>query len=390
MTNIFRKTLLILLAVVMLTSSAYAAPSSSSLMRGGRNSAETSLERSLESGITITCDGLTLKDNYIYIGYTVLSEEDAVVKVEELTDLFDDRGDRLKAPAANMGVYIGGEQVTEREVIGSVPTSVIVRYPAETGYTLAETYTRVSLSVNGEKLTFRGIPINHGIADELSVSFSPSNNTGSAPSTNAAPSNKTPSRTPSLKRSELGVSLQNLSKEFAEAYGVKHDFGAIVGDVFPGLAAARAGIQRGDVIVEINGEKVKDMQWLIDKINFSMPGTSVSLKVVRNRSEQSLTATLTGREKAFEEIGLYVAQLDWQLARKYGIANENRKDVVVTRLGSKARSAGVREGDLLLEANGKKLTSLFVLSQAIVSAPSSIALLIERAGKTSFITMDVE
>ncbi|GHV42562.1 hypothetical protein FACS1894187_24860 [Synergistales bacterium] len=108
MTNTFKKTLLILLVVLMLTSGAYAATSSSSLMRGGRNNEETSLERNIEGGITITCDGLTLKDNYIYIGYTVLSEEDAVVKVEELTDLFDDRGDRLKAPMAKMSVYIGG------------------------------------------------------------------------------------------------------------------------------------------------------------------------------------------------------------------------------------------------------------------------------------------
>ena len=63
-----------------------------------------------------------------------------------------------------------------------------------------------------------------------------------------------------VKRGWLGISVQNLTPEIAEAYGVKARSGVIVGDVFPDSAAEKAGLMRGDVITAIDGEKVKDVQ----------------------------------------------------------------------------------------------------------------------------------
>ncbi|GHS94260.1 protease [Synergistales bacterium] len=206
-----------------------------------------------------------------------------------------------------------------------------------------------------------------------------------------------------VKRGWLGISVQNLSKEFAEAYGVKEEAGVIVGDVFKDSAAERAGLQRGDVITEVGGEKVKDVQWFVNKIRSLSPDASVKLKVIRGGKESTLTAKLAERpdtedgslpsqesENAFEKIGLTVAKLTPDIARRYKI--EGRDGVVVTGVAqsSPAQFAGVREGDLILEANGKKLTSSSAMGSIIKSDSKSVVLLIERDGKTFFTSISIE
>ncbi|GHV34726.1 protease [Synergistales bacterium] len=206
-----------------------------------------------------------------------------------------------------------------------------------------------------------------------------------------------------VKRGWLGISVQNLNKEFAEAYGVKEEAGVIVGDVFKDSSAERAGLQRGDVITEVSGEKVKDVQWFVNKIRSFSPGASVTLKVIRSGSNLSLTAKLAERpdtedgdspsqnsENAFEKIGLTVAKLTPDIARRYKIENKDSIVVVGVAQGSPAQYAGVREGDLILEANGKKLTSSSALGSIIKSDSKSVVFLIERDGKTFFTSISIE
>ncbi|GHV47901.1 protease [Synergistales bacterium] len=206
-----------------------------------------------------------------------------------------------------------------------------------------------------------------------------------------------------VKRGWLGISVQNLSKEFAEAYGVKEESGVIVGDVFKDSAAERAGLQRGDVITEVGGEKVKDIQWFVNKIRSLTPDDSVKLKVVRSGNSLDLTAKLAERPdtedgdspsqenpNAFEKVGLTVAKLTPDIARRYKIENRDGVVVVGVAQGSPAQFAGVREGDLLLEANGKKLTGSSALGQIIKSDSKSVVFLIERDGKTFFTSINIE
>jgi serine protease Do len=204
-----------------------------------------------------------------------------------------------------------------------------------------------------------------------------------------------------VRRGWLGISVQNLTKEFMEAYGIEEESGVIVGDVSRDSAAERAGLQRGDVIVSVDRETVKDVQWFVNKIRSLGPNTEIRLRIVREGKTLNLTASLreipdseadasSGRPSqgdVLESIGIGVSSLTSELRRKYGI--ESGTGLVVTDVAgsSPAQAAGVREGDLLLEVNGKKVSDLKQLDDSVKKSSNSIALLIERDGRTFFVSL---
>ena len=156
--KVFKKSLLVLLAVVTLASAACAAESNaSSLARGGKGNAETSLERDIDGGISITCEGVSLKNGVVEVRYVLLPEEDMVVKIGGATDLFDVKGKRIAAPSGDY-VLIGKETIGEREIIAGVKTPITIKYPTPDGYVLTDSYARMSFSLNEQNLTFRNIP----------------------------------------------------------------------------------------------------------------------------------------------------------------------------------------------------------------------------------------
>ncbi|MDR2178960.1 MAG: Do family serine endopeptidase [Synergistaceae bacterium] len=200
-----------------------------------------------------------------------------------------------------------------------------------------------------------------------------------------------------VKRGWLGISVQNLTKEFADAYDIDEESGIVVGDVFSGSAAERAGLQRGDVIVSVNNETIKDVQWFVNKVRSQAPGATLKLKVIRNGKSTTVTAKLDeipdsegstvddeSEEGAFEKLGIAVSKLTNELKRQYKI--ESRAGLVVTEIadGSPAQMAGIQEGDLLREVNGKKLNDVGDLSGAIKKGSRAVVFLVERGGRTFF------
>ncbi|MDR3229922.1 MAG: Do family serine endopeptidase [Synergistaceae bacterium] len=208
-----------------------------------------------------------------------------------------------------------------------------------------------------------------------------------------------------VKRGWLGIAVQNLTKEFADAYDVDAETGIIVGDVFPDSAAAKADLRRGDVIVEMNGNTVKDMQSFVNAVRSQSPGARIRLKVIRSGKAISITpqldeipeseggvASSSGEQTqkdTLADVGISVSPLTPELRRQYGI--EGGTGLIVTGVAqeSPAQSAGIREGDLLLEVNGKKVGDQKQLDVALGKG-SSIVLLIERSGRTFFASLRLE
>jgi hypothetical protein len=156
--KIAKKAALTVAMVILSISVVWAAPSESSSLIKGKSDAESSLERDIGGGVTVTCEGISLKDGIVYVEYAVLSEEDVVVKVSEASALFDGRGGRLDVSRDSSYISIGEEETSEREVIAEVKTAVTIKYPVGTKYELTDTYARASVTINGQKLVFRGIP----------------------------------------------------------------------------------------------------------------------------------------------------------------------------------------------------------------------------------------
>ena len=230
-----------------------------------------------------------------------------------------------------------------------------------------------------------------------------------------------------VRRGWLGVSVRDITEQMARAYGVKDKQGAMINDVFRGDPAAKAGIKRGDVVVEINGEKIKNSSAFVQKIRTIAPGTTVKLVIIRKGKRMNFSVKLAERpdsadgrsdrrrggddeedeygegkggsrergssrrdSEALRDFGITrVAKLTDSMRNEYGIDSGSEGLVVleVDRETSAYDDAGIREGDLIIEINGYEVKDTRDISRA-VGSEDSIVLMIEREGSTYFVQLD--
>ena len=95
-----------------------------------------------------------------------------------------------------------------------------------------------------------------------------------------------------VERGYLGVEIQPVGPDIAEALGLKKAEGAIVDRAMPGTPAAEAGIQPGDIIIKVNGQDVRDAGDLTREIGGMKPGEKIQLSYLRNGAEQTADVTL--------------------------------------------------------------------------------------------------
>jgi serine protease Do len=107
-------------------------------------------------------------------------------------------------------------------------------------------------------------------------------------------------KTGKVSRGYMGVTLQNLTPDLAQQFGLKDTHGAIVGTVTPGAPGARAGLQSGDVITAIDGNKVEDSNELTMQVISHSPGSTVALQVFRNGQPMTVHVTLGQRPTAVD------------------------------------------------------------------------------------------
>ncbi len=224
----------------------------------------------------------------------------------------------------------------------------------------------------------------------------------------AIPSNLAKSIIPQLQekgkvtRGMLGVQVQVVTPDLAKSFGLPEPLGALVAEVRPGTPAEKAGIKRGDIITEFNGQPIKEMNELPRLVAATPPGTKATVKILRDGKERTLSMTVTelkdepttaaGPEGEEDNLaGLTVDDLDANLARRLNL--RETKGVVVTRVapGTPAAEAGLRPGDLILEVNGQNVATTGDFQRLLgkVEKGSFARLLIKRQGHTLFITLEV-
>ena len=210
-----------------------------------------------------------------------------------------------------------------------------------------------------------------------------------------------------VKRGWLGVSIRDVNKQIAKAYGVEGTEGAMINDVFKGDPAEKAGIKRGDVVIELNGEKIKDANSFVQKVRTLAPNSTAKLVIVRKGKKMTFNIKLGERpnsadgrpessrkdEKnetdsdgsdALKDFGIAeVSSVNDSLRRKYKISSST-EGLIVTKMdrNSQASSDGeVREGDLILEVNAQEVKRPSDLKKALGN-DDSVVLMIEREGST--------
>jgi serine protease Do len=181
-----------------------------------------------------------------------------------------------------------------------------------------------------------------------------------------------------ISRGWLGVVVQPVTDDIAESMGLSEARGALVADVLPDGPAAKAGIERGDVIVQFDGRPVDRQSQLPYMVATHSPGATVTLELIRKGSTKTMSVTLgerrgegmgeeepgTGTPETEENLGMTVQELTPDMSKHLGIVEEG---VIVTEVSASgpASRAGIRRNDVIVEVNQKPVKDLKSYKKAL-------------------------
>ena len=202
-----------------------------------------------------------------------------------------------------------------------------------------------------------------------------------------------------VTRGYLGVNIQDVNDQLAQAMKLQGNQGALVGNVADDSPASRAGLQSGDVIVAFNGQQIENSAQLRSQIASTAPGTNVTLTVQRDNDEQdfkvtlgelALTSSRTGGSLQ-KLLGFTVEPIDRALVDKYELAS--RQGVVVTQVDeeSNAAQSGLREGDVVRSVNRNRITTVKEFDEILRGAKEGdrILLSVERQEGGFFLAFEL-
>ncbi len=393
------------------------------------------LERGLGSGVIVSADGTILTNNHVVEGaekITVLLSDNKsfdakLVGSDRASDLAV-----LKIESQNMPFLSLGNSDTVRvgDIVLAIGNPLGIGQTVTAGIISAKG-RRTGLSYGNNNDTFEDFlqtdaPINRGNSGGALVNLSgeliginsqilaggPSGgNIGigfSIPSNMAKSVMEQLLRDGRVRRGMLGIGIQNITEDTAQALGLKDTSGVLVSDVRKGSAAEKAGFKRTDVITAINGEKIEDSNVLRNKVAGTLPGTEIKVTVLRDGNAVDLVAALDEFEAAASQkgeaessggnpeqqsetgkLGMTLQPVTPEIARQFGIEGDPEGMIVTgVEQGGSAAEAGIARGDIVLEINRQSVSSSEAVQSALdAAAGKPVLLLISRRGQTIYLTI---
>ena len=210
-----------------------------------------------------------------------------------------------------------------------------------------------------------------------------------------------------VSRAYMGIYPEDLSPALARSFHVQNMTGALVSNISDDSPASHSNLKTGDVIVEINGQPVKDANDLRLKIGNMSPGTNVTFKVMRNGTPMNVSMTLgeTPTEQAQNTLqrgqrnsggsaealqGVTVENLTPDVARQLQIPSATLGVVVDSvSASSKAAEANLQQGDVIVQVNHRPVANTQEFREAVngTSKDEPILLLVNRNGNTIFLAV---
>jgi serine protease Do len=397
--------------------------------RGGGNNGggggQTRQAQSLGSGFIISADGYVVTNNHVVApgnrnatieSITVImpdrteydaklvgrdaASDIAVLKISAKKDLpFVKFGDSEKARVGDWVIAIGNPF----GLGGTVTTGILSAIHRNTGQGGAyDRFLQTDASINRGNSGGPMFDLNGNVIGINNAIISPTGgNVGigfAIPAEVAVPIVETLKKGEKIERGYLGVQISPLSEDLADSLGVAKNSGEFIQNVVPDEAAAKAGVQAGDVITRVNGRDVTPDQTLSYLVANLPVGTNVPIELLRNGKTIKVNAKLGKRpseeelatssfdpdaeedamgendtgesaEATAEALGLSVVDLTAPIARQIGVPT-TQKGVVVSTVNpsSDAAQKGLRRGFLITSVNRKAITSASDLDKAISSA----------------------
>ena len=196
-------------------------------------------------------------------------------------------------------------------------------------------------------------------------------------------------------RGRIGVGIQAVTQDLAEAFGMKTPRGAVITQLEKGQPGEKAGLKVGDIVVALNGQAINSANDLPVKISAMKPGTKAKLTVLRDGKEKDVTVTVaenpedstapTEAKQAQGKLGVSVRALNDEELKELDLTN----GLLVTEVRAAAARAGLMPRDIILSANGKTVKTVGDLRRA-VSGAEKVALLVQRQQSRIFIAVDLK
>jgi serine protease Do len=216
-------------------------------------------------------------------------------------------------------------------------------------------------------------------------------------------------RSGKVTRGVIGITVQDVPVEAVAEFGLRERRGALVQSVNPGGPASKGGLEPGDVIVEFNGKPVRKRDELVSYVVATRPGTTVPVKVMRDKQERTVNITIDeldleaegnrasrrnptepGGDQETEGFGLTLSALTSEAARRLRLPADTEGVLVsdVDPTGPAARQ-GIREGDVILQVNRQAVQSPQEAGRILGRVPSggTAFFLVMRNGQQTFVTI---
>ncbi|MGF1615755.1 MAG: DegQ family serine endoprotease [Gammaproteobacteria bacterium] len=195
-----------------------------------------------------------------------------------------------------------------------------------------------------------------------------------------------------VRRGQVGVLVQDLSPELAQAFGLPLSSGAVVAQVEPGSPADQAGLRPGDVVTAVNGRPIRNASALRNALGLLRVGTEITMETVRNGRQRVAKMVLiephrrlvAAGELSGRLLGAILGPIDPRhplAGRLEGIAVEKVEQ------GSPAWVSGLRQGDVIVSINRQKVTSVEEIAPAIAQFPQRLLLNIVRGDAALFLVI---
>ena len=191
-----------------------------------------------------------------------------------------------------------------------------------------------------------------------------------------------------VSRGRLGILMQQLTPELAKSFNLKEAKGALIAQIEKDGPADKAGLRDGDIVIEYNGKPIADIRELSQAVASTKPGAKVKVKAMREGKPVSLVIVVgempTDGKLNFKKPA---ASQNNALGANVRPLNDKEKKRVSNGLFvyGAAAEAGMRRGDIIISAGGKKIRTEKDLNEVVSKAKGSLAVLVDRNGSREFI-----
>ncbi len=202
-----------------------------------------------------------------------------------------------------------------------------------------------------------------------------------------------------VTRGWLGVSVQDISDELAESFGLDSKSGALVAAVIDGSPAEKAGIKRGDIIRSFNGKKVEDLRDLPRLVAATPVDKKVKVVVFRDGKEKTIDVTIgkmdeessgaIGSNADTSGLGLTVKDITHELAERYSLETTDGVIIVAINSEGPAADANLRAGDVIVEIDGNTVKNVKEFHTLVGKAKEGkvLRLLVQRGANLFYTTI---